>query len=59
MYAEHWRKLEWTTFSGNFPMLVVQQFCGALMDSGLLEYATVFSIKKQVSTGYFRLFILI
>ena len=29
------------------------------MDSGLLEYAAVFSIKKQVSTGYFWLFILI
>ena len=26
MYAEHWRKLAWATFLGNFPILLVQQF---------------------------------
>ena len=25
MYAEHWRKLAWATFLGNFPILLVQQ----------------------------------
>ena len=24
MYAEHWRKLTWATFLGNFPILLVQ-----------------------------------
>ena len=47
MYAEHWRKLAWATFLGNFPILLVQQFCGALMNSCLLEYATVFPIKNK------------
>ena len=28
MYAEHWRKLAWATFQGNFLILLVQQFCG-------------------------------
>ena len=47
MYAEHWRKLAWATFLGNFPILLVQQFCGALLNSCLYEYATVFSIKNK------------
>ena len=47
MYAEHWRKLAWATFLGNFPILLVQQFCEALMNSYLLEYATVFPIKNK------------
>ena len=55
MYAEHWRKLAWATFQGNFLIPLVQHFCGALMKSCLLEYATVFPIKKKFShiTGYF------
>ena len=32
MYAEHWRKLAWTTFL----ILLVQQFCGPLMNSSSL-----------------------
>ena len=59
MYAEHWRKLAWATFLGNFPILLVQQFCGALMNSCLLEYATVFPIKNKfqpvILTFYFDL----
>ena len=47
MYAKHWRKLAWATFLGNFPILLVQQFCGALMNSCLCEYATVFSMKNK------------
>ena len=47
MYAEHWRKLAWATFLGNFPILLVQQFCGTFMNSCLLEYATVFPIKNK------------
>ena len=47
MYVEHWRKLAWATFLGNFPILLVQQFCEALMNSYLLEYATVFPIKNK------------
>ena len=35
MYAEHWRKME------NFPILLVQSCRGALVNSNLLEYATV------------------
>ena len=35
MYAEHWRKM------GNFPILLVQSCRGALVNSNLLEYATV------------------
>ena len=46
-YAEHWRKLAWATFLGNFPILLVQQFCGTFMNSCLLEYATVFPIKNK------------
>ena len=46
-YAEHWRKLAWATFLGNFPILLVQQFCEALMNSYFLEYATVFPIKNK------------
>ena len=42
MYTEHWRKLAWATFLGNFPILLVQWFCGALMNSCLLGYVTVF-----------------
>ena len=45
--AEHWRKLVWAALLGNFPMLLVQQFCGALMNSCLLEYAAVFPIKSK------------
>ena len=37
MYAEHWRKLAYATFLGNLPILLVQQFCGALLNSCLLE----------------------
>ena len=55
MHAEHWRKLAWATF----PILLVQQFCGALMNSCLLEYATVFPIKSKfwpvILTFYFDL----
>ena len=47
MYTEHWRKLAWATFLGNFPILLVQQFCGALMNSCLLEYAPVFPTKNK------------
>ena len=47
MYAEHWRKLEWATFLGNFPIFLVQQYCGALMSSSLLKYATAFPIKSK------------
>ena len=56
MYAEHWRKLAWVTFLGNFLILLVQQFCGALMSSCLLEYATLFPIKNKFShlAGYFE-----
>ena len=47
MYAEHWRKLAWATFLGNFPKLLVQQ------------YATVFPIKNKfwpvILTFYFDL----
>ena len=49
MYAEHWRKLAWAIFFGNFPILLVQHICGALMNSCLLEYATVFPIKYKFS----------
>ena len=44
MYAEHWRKM------GNFPILLAQSFRGALVNSGLLEYATVFPIKNKFSS---------
>ena len=47
MYAEHWRKLAWATFLENFPMLLVQHICGAIMSSCLLEYVTVFPIKNK------------
>ena len=47
IFVEHWRKLAWATFLGNFPILLVQQFCEALMNSYLLEYATVFPIKNK------------
>ena len=36
MYAEHWRRLVWATPLGNFPILLVQLFFGALMNSYLL-----------------------
>ena len=59
MYAEHWRKLAWATFLGNFPILLVQHIYGALMNSCLLEYATVFPIKNKfqpvILTFYFDL----
>ena len=58
MYAEHWRKLAWATPLGNFPTLLVRQFCGALMNSCLLEYASVFPIKNSLNR-LFWLFILI
>ena len=54
MYAEHWRKLAWATFLGNFPVLLVQHICGTLINSCLLEYATVSPIKKKFS-GFFDL----
>ena len=41
MYADHWRKM------GNFPILLAQSFSGALVNSCLLEYATVFPIKNK------------
>ena len=41
MYAEHSRKM------GNFPILLAQSFSGALVNSCLLEYATVFPIKNK------------
>ena len=41
LYAEHWRKM------GNFPILLAQSFSGALVNSCLLEYATVFPIKNK------------
>ena len=47
MYAEHWRKPEWETFLGNFPTFLELQFCGALVNSCLLEYGTVFPIKNK------------
>ena len=47
MYAEHWRKPEWETFLGNFPIFLELQFCGALVNSCLLEYGTVFPIKNK------------
>ena len=47
MYAEHWRKLAWATPLGNFSILLVQSFCGALVNSCLLEYANVFPIKNK------------
>ena len=47
MYVEHWRKLAWATFLGNFPILLVQQFCGTFMNGCLLEYAIVFPIKNK------------
>ena len=47
MSVEHWRKLAWATFWGNFPILLVQQFCGTFMNSCLLEYAIVFPIKNK------------
>ena len=58
-YAEHWKKLAWATFLENFPILLVQQVCRALMNSCLLEYATVFPIKIKfwpvILTFYFDL----
>ena len=47
MYAEHLRKLAWETFWINFPTLLAQKFCGALMISYLLEYATVLPMKNK------------
>ena len=43
MYAE----LAWATFLGNFSILLVQHIYGTLMNSCLLEYATVFPIKNK------------
>ena len=56
MCNEHWRKLTWGTFLGNFLILLVQQFCGAVTNSCLLEYATVFPIKNKFLhlIGYFE-----
>ena len=47
MYAEHWRKLAWANPLGNFPILLVQWFCGALVNSCLLEYTSVFPVKNK------------
>ena len=59
MYAEHWRKLAWATFLGNFPKLIVQHIYGALTNSCLFEYANVFPIKNKfqlvILTFYFDL----
>ena len=59
MHAKHWIKLAWATFLGNFPILLEKHFCGALMNSCLLEYATVFPIKNKLQpvilTFYFYL----
>ena len=59
MHAKHWRKLSWTTFLGNFPIPLEKRFCGALMNSCLLEYDTVFPIKNKfqpaILTFYFYL----
>ena len=49
MYAEHWKKLAWAVFLGSFPILLVQYFCGVLMNSCLREYATVFPIQNKFS----------
>ena len=53
MYAEHWRKM------GNFPILLVQSFRGALVNSCIFEYVTVLPIKNKFSsvilTFYFEL----
>ena len=56
MYAKHWRKLAWATFFRNFLILFVQKIYGALMNSCLLQYATLSPIKKTrlFSTGYFE-----
>ena len=42
-------------FLGNFLILLVKQFCGALMNNCLLVYATMFPFKNKFShlTGYF------
>ena len=43
MYAEYLeKKLAWATFLGNFPIPLVQHICGAIMNSCLIEYVTVF-----------------
>ena len=59
MYAEHWRKLAWATLLGNFPILLVQHVFGAIMNSCLLECATMFPIKNKfkpvILTFYFDL----
>ena len=59
MYAEHWRKLAWATLLGNFPILLVQHVFGAIMNSFLLECATMFPIKNKfkpvILTFYFDL----
>ena len=47
MYTEHWRKLAWATSLGNVPIVFVQEFCGALMNSCLLGYVIVFPIKNK------------
>ena len=41
MHAGHWRKM------GNFPILLVQSFREAVVNSCLLEYAAVFPIKNK------------
>ena len=47
MYAEHWRNLAWASFLENFPIVLGQEFCGALMSSCLLDYATAFPINNN------------
>ena len=44
---ERWRKLAWAVFLRNFPILLVQQFCGPVMNSSVLELAIVFPIKNK------------
>ena len=46
-------------FPGKYFMLLVQQFCGALVNSCLLEYATVFPLKNKFLhlTSHFEFFL--
>ena len=59
IYGKHWIKLAWTTFLGNVSILLEKQFCRALVNSCLVEYATVFPIKNKfqlvILTFYFDL----
>ena len=39
--SSFWPKTMYTEHIGNFPILLVQSFCGAVVNSCFLEYATV------------------